>query len=230
MDYHFAYLFLDLCLLPVWLLLFIHRKDLRKEMLVLGFLIGIAGIISEYWYLRDYWHPLTVFNMPVNIEDFLFGLFMGGIGCVFYEELFGKKLSSRKTRKHHWALIFIILAGISFLLLNVLFFYFKINSIYCSVIIFMIVAASFLFFRKDLIIDAVISGFLCGIVLLISYLVLLNFYPELFSRMWYLSNLSGIFIGKIPIEEIMWAFGWGMIAGPMYEFYAGLKFRKSRRY
>ena len=70
------------------------------------------------------------------------------------------------------------------------------------------------------------SGFLCGLIFLIGYLILLTFYPLIFQAFWQLDNLSGIRIGKIPIEEILWAFGFGMVVGPMYEFYAGLRFKK----
>jgi hypothetical protein len=229
-DYHFAYFLLDLCLLPIWFVLFVHRKDLRHKIMLLGLLIGIVAMITEFWYTQDYWHPLTLLKMPFSIEDFLFGFFIGGISSVFYEELFGKRFSNRHTRSHHWALLFIIFFGISELVLNLLFYYFRVNSIYSSFVAFAMFAFGVIYFRRDLITDAIISGLLCGLVLLGSYLVLLNVYPGLFIKMWYLNNLSGIFIGKIPIEEILWAFSWGMIAGPMYEFYAGLKFKKSGRY
>ncbi len=39
--------------------------------------------------------------------------------------------------------------------------------------------------------------------------------------MWLLPNLSGVLVAGIPVEELLWAFGVGMVAGPFYEFFTG---------
>ncbi|RJQ36043.1 hypothetical protein C4559_05575 [Candidatus Microgenomates bacterium] len=227
LSYQYTYLLANIFIFILfWLPLFFFRKDLRHKMLLLSILIGFFGPLSELWYLQDYWKPLTITNTSIGIEDYFFGFLIGGIGTVFYEEIFGKRFSNRHKRKHNWALIFVFISGLSFLIFNLLFFFLKINSIYASVITFIILALTMILFRKDLWLDAVMSGVLCSFILLICYLLLLTIYPEMFIKMWHLKNLSGLFINKIPIEEILWAFGWGMIAGPMYEFYAGIKFKK----
>lgn len=224
-EYQLAYLFLNLILLPIWLLLFYKRNDLRHKIILLSFLVGFVGMLSKYWYHTDYWNPLSLFNTYFLIEDFLFGFLIGGIGSVVYEELFGLKFSNRKTRKHHWALFFIFFLGISITISNLLFLNLGINSIYASLIGFMVVGLGFIIFRMDLIKDALISGAACGCILLLSYIILLYFYPLVFSAFWQLHNLSGVSIGKIPIEELFWAFGFGFVIGPMYEFYAGIKLK-----
>ncbi len=226
-EYQFAYLFLDLIGLPIWLILFIHRKDLRHKMILLSFLLGFTGFFATHFYYgRDYWSPLSITSSPLLVEDFLFGFLFGGIGSVFYEEIFGKKFSYRHIRKHNWALFFVFIVGCSSVIFNIMFFNVGINSIYAALIGFLTAGLGIFIFRKDLIMDALISGFLCGIILLIGYVIALRAFPLLFQAFWQLDNLSGITIGKIPVEEILWAFGLGMVAGPMYEFYAGLKFRK----
>lgn len=227
LEYKFAYLFLDLIGLPIWLFLFINREDLRHKMIFLSFLLGFAGFFATYFYYsRDYWNPLSIMNSPLLVEDFLFGFLFGGIGSVFYEEIFGKKILSRHIRKHNWALFFVFIVGCSSVIFNILFFNLGINSIYAALIGFLIAGLGIFIFRKDLIMDALISGFLCGTILLIGYVIALSVFPLLFDAFWQLNNLSGITIGKIPIEEILWAFGFGMVVGPMYEFYAGLRFKK----
>jgi len=55
MDNQFAYLFGDLLFLIIWLVLFIYRKDLRKEMMYMGVFVGLAGALAEkYWYAVDW--------------------------------------------------------------------------------------------------------------------------------------------------------------------------------
>ena len=115
-NYQYAYLLGSLLFLPIWLILFHKRKDLRKKMLVMSFLLGFVGPITEPFFIKDYWKPFTVTNTSVGIEDYIFVFLFSGIACVLYEEIFGKRISSRKNRNHHWALVFAFLAGISFFL------------------------------------------------------------------------------------------------------------------
>ena len=226
LDYQYAYLLGSILFLPVWLFLYFRRKDLRKKMIVMSFLLGFVGPLTESFFIKDYWRPFTITNTSIGIEDYIFVFLFSGIACVLYEEIFGKKLSSRKNRNHHWALFFAFLAGISFLSFFFFLLYVGINSIYASFISCIILGISFLIFRKDLWIDAIASGFLCGGLFLVFYVLFIQIYPDLFQRMWLLHNLSGYFIYKVPIEEILWAFGVGFIVGPMYEFYAGLTVKK----
>lgn len=74
MDYTYAYLMgTTLILGPVWLFVFLARKDLRKEVLSTSFVIGVVGLFSELWYRRDYWNPEIFTSHSIGLEDFLFG-------------------------------------------------------------------------------------------------------------------------------------------------------------
>lgn len=228
LNYSYAYLFGNLFLcFPVWLLLFVARKDLRKQMLLVSFLGGLAGPLSELYYLQDYWRPLLFTGWKIGIEDFLFGFFIAGIAAVFYEEVFGKRFAKRKTRKNNFLWLVIPLLALFTITFNGLFFL-GLNSIYASIIGFLLIALLMIIFRRDLWFDAVMSGLLVGTFMFVGYLILLLGFPELFQRLWLLKNISGILVFNIPIEELLWGFGWGMVAGPLYEFYAGLKFKKSK--
>jgi hypothetical protein len=83
-------------------------------------------------------------------------------------------------------------------------------------------------YRKELLLDGIFSGLLLGIIFMLEYLILLSIYPNLFEKIWIIDNLSGLTVLRIPIEELLWAFSWGLLAGPIYEFYLGLRFAKSR--
>lgn len=228
LPYQFTYLFADMVIgFPIWALFFWKRPDLRHKMLVFGFLGALAGPLSEVWYLKDYWHPLTITGTPIGIEDVLFGFFAGGIGSVLYEELFAKHFAKRHKRSHHWIFFVFPLAVISLYWFNHFFPGLAINSIYASAIAFGITTLIILYKRKDLFIDAVLSGVMAGAIFFFGYLFLLTVFPQIFEKMWLLKNISGITFGKIPMEELLWAFTYGLMAGPIYECYAGLTFRKA---
>ena len=60
LDYKYAYLVGDLLLALIWSILFLIRKDLRKEILSLSILGGIAGIATEVFYLQDYFNSYSL--------------------------------------------------------------------------------------------------------------------------------------------------------------------------
>lgn len=83
----------------IWLSMFCFRKNVRSEMLSLGWIFGMAGILSEVPFTVDWWQPPTITGTRIGVEDFLIGFFIGGIAGVVYEELCRKRL--RSTAEHH---------------------------------------------------------------------------------------------------------------------------------
>lgn len=194
-------------------------------MLIVSLIAGIAGPISELYYLKDYWRPEIFTGWPIGIEDFIFGFCIGGISSVIYEYIFGKHHSNRINRKHHWSWFIVPLVTLFIIVFNALFFVLKINSIYVSAIAFALLALIIICFRKDLLVNSLTSGFLMGLLMFVSYLVFLSIFPEAIHRWWLIKNISGVLINGVPIEELLWAFSWGMVAGPIYEFFRGLKLK-----
>lgn len=231
-DFQYAYLLGNLVALPLWLYFFIHRKDCRKEILIASFCVGILAILWAPLFLKDYWRPEYIHSSFFKnwslggVEDFLYGFFLGGIANVIYEEVFGKHFCKRRNRRHHWTWFLVPFFALFFLVFG-LPIYFGINSIYAALCSFVILSAFMIYFRRDLFFDALASGLLVGLLTLFGYIIFLALFPGVIHKWWLLPNLSHIFISGIPIEELLWAFGVGMVAGPFYEFFMGLKFKKS---
>jgi hypothetical protein len=228
-SYRYAYLLGSLFILfPIWLILFHARPDLRHAILKASLLVGIGGPLSELLYTRDYWQPQNIFGWRIGIEDFLYGFLIGGIACSIYEVVFRKALSRNRDRTHQWSHFILPIFAAMFILLNSLVFVFNINSIYASILIFISFALFALWLRHDLLIASLISGVFVGTVMFVGYLIFLHFYPQAIHRWWFLDNISGILVLGVPLEELVWAFSWGMAGGIMYEFFTGLKFIKYR--
>ena len=66
-------------------------------MLLISAYGGIAGPISQIWYIRDYWKPETITGWPISFEDVLFGFFIAGIASVAYEILL-RSMLMKKTK------------------------------------------------------------------------------------------------------------------------------------
>lgn len=229
---HYAYLFAIIIIFPFWLLLFMWRRDCWQQMFILGILNGMLTIPQEMIFLRYYWHPeyISYFywhGLQIGgLEDFFYGFFTAGIASVIYEEVFGKIHAKRKDRRHHWSwfmIPFIVVANLVFISpLHSL-----INPIYVCLLSCIIVTICMAYFRRDLIADILISGFLFGVINLVGFLLFISLFPDIIGKWWMLGNLSGIFIFGIPIEEILFGFAIGMVIGPVYEFLMGLKFKNA---
>jgi len=227
LPYKYAYILGTLLIcFPIWLLLFLRRKDLRKEILFTSLVGGFFGPVSQLIYTKDYWKPELFSNHTIGIEDFLFGFFIAGIAASIYEEVYGKRFAKRTQRNTNWHMNFISLVVVVFGTFFILTLSTNVNSIYASMIAFLVGTSIIFFKRRDLAKDTLFSGLFLAIFGLITYTVLLALYPDLITRWWFMDNISGVFVLGIPIEEIMWGFTGGMFIGPFYEFIVGLKFRK----
>lgn len=219
--YQYAYAIGSVIIFPLWLILFIFRKDLRREMLILGFFVGIFALLPEFlWFLKDYWDPLRYLTVFAYVwQEFLFGFLLGGIASVIYEFLFDKK---ERKGKIHWLHFFIpplvVLASFG-IFTNI----FHINSMYSNIIGFCLLLLIIIVSRPDLLVDSLVSGITVGILCMTGYTVMFFFYPRLIADWWLLQNTSGILIRGIPLEEIVWFFMFGLVCGPMYEFWKRVK-------
>lgn len=221
-DYKYSYLIGDLVLLLIWFILYYWRKDVRKEMMFMSLIIGFIGVISEFAYTADWWHPLTITNTRVGIEDFILGFVIGGIAAVCYEEFFKKKMYFRKLSKSKKVrdnknFVLIILATIIIFFIN--FSLLGVNSFYSTIIAFIIPLFLILFIRRDLVYDSLISGVLLTVISLISYIVVEWITPGYINIFWKQDFISGIMVLGIPIEDLIWFFFVGAFIGPLYEFW-----------
>lgn len=224
-DFQYAYLTGSLFFLLVWIILFLYRRDLRKEMLIMSLVVAPMGPLSQFFYLRDYWQPELFSGWVIGFEDLLFGFAIGGIAAVIYEIFFGKKYVKRHLPTHSKWMFAVALFGIIWMFVGSMVLNF--NSIYVSTLGFLIIGTSILFYRHDLLKDALFSGLLVGGLMFVFYLIFSQLFDGVIQEWWKLENISGILIFSAPLEELMWGFGWGFVAGPAYEFINGLRFKKS---
>jgi len=222
MDYRYSYLLGDAALLVVWLVLFFWRRDVRKEMSVISCVFGFAGIISQFIYVNDWWHPQYITNTPVGIEDFIFGFATAGIASVIYEEVFKKRIRIREIGKKKGLQedksIFLLGLLLSLIFLTS-FYSLKIGSFYSSILAFTIPMFYVWLKRKDLIVDSLASGFLLMLVSFLAFIIPELITPGWVQSAWYMENFSGIIVLNAPLEDVLWFFLAGAFIGPLYEFW-----------
>lgn len=229
--YRFAYITGDMILVLVWIILFIKRKDLRLEMLVMSKLSLFWIAISFVFFTQDFythvWRPeaLNILHLPFGVlgEDILYTFAFGGIAAVLYEELLGKK-HLKSLRKKNTFTHYLLFPVILFVSLLVSIRYLGLNPYYATYIGFVVGAIVMWIGRRDLIVHSFLSGIFLGtLYFFLAAFVFLPLFPHVVETWWKVSQLSGILFLGVPLEEILWAFYFGVFVGPSYEFLMGLK-------
>lgn len=233
----YEYLIGSLLVGLVWLILYSYNKRFRKEMmfgsllypLILIPLFLITKFLSYFiditWrYVPDYFNPNSLLNLSritggVAIEDFLFMFFVGGIAAVFYE-LVLKRKDIKANERHH--ILSILSFFVSYIIIAILSNFNPIyNLIISSFIGFIVIIVQ----RPDLLKHSLYGALtftLYYFVLVIGFNII---FPDALQTFWNLKNLIGITILKAPIEELLYAFSFGLMWAPIYEYVKGYRIK-----
>lgn len=206
-------------MLIIWIILYLLRSDVRKEMLTISPIIGIAGPIYEYFHIQDWWKPETITGTNLGPEDYIIGFAIGGISSVIYKEIFKKNNTTQSKAKNKIFCTLLILCIIIFL---AVFYILKLGSALSVFISLLLGTSIILFYRKDLITASLVTGLLMVCIGTMVYWLLLIFQPGFIEDFWYLDNVwyAKLILG-IPLAEYLWYFLVGTFIGPLYEFWHG---------
>ena len=218
----YAYLIGCLIFFIVWLLFFILRKDLRKE-IIFGSILALPFGFSEYLWVPEYWNPPSLFNLiskyGVGIESFLFFFICGGTAAVVYE-IIGRKKTVKTRLKYRYLFGPYISVALIFILLE---FLFADKTIYNAIISLLIGAIIIAIKRKDLINQIIFGGIFFAIVYFLLFLIFNRLFPDYISMTYTLENLWGIIVLGVPLEEIITSFGVGAAWSSFYEYIKGYR-------
>lgn len=214
----------------VWLILYILRKDLRKEMLFSSFVFAPFGL-TQPLFVPEYWNPVVLFRIfgIFDIESILWCFFTAGIVAVFYEEVFNLKLKTlpynKKSRVHAYVVYLLMVLMILFMVYIKHFTEFSVLRVSFIAIIFIFIY--FVISRPDLLYKSIISGTL----FLIFYIVSLSFvdfiFPGFILNQWTIQGSIGLKLFSIVIEEYVYAFLFGISWSVVYEEIKNIKLEKA---
>lgn len=222
----YAYLTWSIVFGVIWLLLYIHREDLRYEILFSSLLFLPFGL-TEPLFVPEYWNPVVLvkFFGLFYIESFLWCFFTGGIVAVLYEEVFKRKLEitnyDKKVRFHAY---FIYVSMIMTVIVMISIKYFTDLSVLRCSFLFMILG--FLYFvitRSDLLWKSLASGIMFTVLYIVSLLFIDYLFPGFILNQWNIQGSIGIKIHSIVIEEYIYAFLFGIMWSVIYEEIKNIK-------
>jgi len=223
--YKYTYLLMGIVFFVIWLILFLWKKDTRKEMLFTTILFAIAGPIADIFYTIDWWNPETITGTRIGVESIFVGGMIGGVSAIIYEDFFKKKIIKRKkkvgTKKELIIPPILILAVILFLAT-----YLIIKNSFLATLVALLIPTFYIWFkRSDLIPDSIFSGILLVLVASISYGILNLLTPGWVEQFWLFKNVPNVIIFNLPLDDLAWYFSAGLFIGPLYEYWKEIKFK-----
>ena len=220
----------SLILFVIWIIVFIFNKG-KKEMLIVSVLTMPFGL-TEPLFVPEYWSPPSLFNLALktgfDIESLIFSFAIGGLGVVLYELFFHvnhNKMSKHEMHlgRHKWHLPALLSGPVAFI---ILYFVTSMNPIYSASIAMFIGGIAAVLCRPDLKKKTLIGGILF-LGLYFAFFLSFNFiYPSAVEQFWNLSAISGILFLGIPIEELLFAFAFGMMWAGVYEHVKWYEFKR----
>lgn len=197
-------------------------------MLTVSLWTSIFGL-TEPLFVPAYWNPPSLFNLAQNtgfdLESFIFSFGIGGLVVVLYEKFFPAEhvfLSQREKNmpRHRYHKLAVATGPAVFLSLLA---FSGLNPIYIVFISLMSGGAVLLYCRPDLGQKMVVSAFIFTIFYFIYFFTLLAMFPGYVEAVWNLAGISGILVLGVPLEELMFAFGFGFAWSSVYEHFRWYK-------
>lgn len=218
----YAYLFLSLYVLAILLVLVFARNDLARISLKLGLIGGVAGLVAELFYFRDYWLPPTILGKGnISFEDFIFGFSITALSAILYPALTNTAFKNTYTPYRKIFGLFFLVGAIALLVFNILF---GINSIFVSSIIFALYSIIILMLRPDLVKPAVTSALFITGAIIVIYMILFNkVAPNFWNDYWFLvgTKYDVRILGNVPLTELLWYCTWILLGSVSYPFVTG---------
>ena len=210
----------SIAFLVPWLMFFVIYPGFRKAMLWSSIFTTPFGL-TEPLFVPEYWSPPSLFDLALttgfDIESLIFCFGIGGVGSVLYNMLTGTTLETvddeyrrLPLHRHH-----VMAFGSPFVAFPILWLI-DWNPIYPGIAAMAVGALACVLCRPDL----KLTTWIGGLVFLAYYWIFLEglewLSPGYLAAVWNMDDLSGYTVSDKPIEELAFAWTFGMYWAGVY--------------
>lgn len=204
-----------------WLGLFLSFPRYRR-MMAWSSLLTMPFGLTEPLFVPRYWNSPSLFDLAqrtgFDLESVVFCFAIGGVCVVLYDIITRQSLHpvgmrERTKRRHRYHRAALLAPAFVFPVLYLL----PWNPIYPAITAMACGGGATTACRADLTSKTLIGGVLFAAYYAVFMLLLEWSAPGYIERVWNLRALSGIMIGGIPMEEMMFGFAFGTYWSGIYE-------------
>ena len=223
MTYHYVWLGWSSAFLLPWLALYVTNPRLRSVMWRVSLVTAVFGLTEPIW-VPAYWNPPSLLELArrtgFDIESFIFCFAIGGIGAVLYNALTHRyfvpvSAQERRGRMHRFHVTALWVPFVLFVAL----YFLPWNPIYPAILCLVIGGIATGICRPDLKVRGLVGGAVFLGLYSIFMLGLVWLTPGYIPQVWNLPALSGVLIGGIPLEELLFGFSFGWYWAGVYEHF-----------
>lgn len=227
LDAQHVWLVWSVSFLAPWLVLFWCFPDYRRAMLWASLFTMPFGL-TEPLFVPAYWMPPSLFDLALrtgfDIESLIFCFGIGGVSVVLYNVITGSIFvpvseSYKHLSRHRYHKLAIAAPFVVFPLL----YFLPLNPIYPAFMAMIIGTIATLLCRPDLK-TKIWAG---GVIFTLYYWIFVEglelLYPGYVHQVWNLADLSGLMVYHTPLEELIFAFTFGMYWAGVYEHFTWRK-------
>jgi hypothetical protein len=211
--------------------LFVQSEESRREMLLVSLWKMPLGL-TEPLFVPQYWNPPSLFDLAqrtgFDIESLIFSFAIGGVAAVLYEFLTQRyehvlmRTKERHAPRHRFHVYVFPLIPLTFALLH---WITNLHNLHIAVITMFVGSLAIALCRPDLIRKMVLGSALMTALYFLYFQTLLLAYPGYVERVWNLPALTGIWIGGVPFDELLFALTLGALWSGLYEHAHWLRLR-----
>lgn len=218
---HYVWLIWSSAFLLPWFGLLVGVPRLRRVMIWSSVLTMPFGL-TEPLFVPRYWNPPSLLDLGqrtgFDLESLIFSFAIGGVGAALYIVVTDQALQpvaaeERAKARHHYHGAALIVPFLTFPVLSLL----PWNPIYPAIAAMAAGGAATVACRPDLkwatlIGGALFAGYYATFMALLAWSA-----PGYIARVWNLPALSGVMVGGVPLEELLFGFAFGTYWSGIFE-------------
>ncbi len=213
----------------IWAVVYVRLSgDQRRKMFKVSLVTSVLGF-TEPLFVPEYWSPPSLFDLAArtgfDIESVIFSFGVGGLVVVMYEYFFpvhemAVTADEHLVSRHRWHYAALGAGPAMFVLLMLVT---DLNPIYAAVLAMTAGALATGYCRSDLIRKMIVSAFLFTAFYGGYFMVLILMDNRFVDQVWNPATISGWRVLGMPVEELLFAFTFGLYWSSIYEHAAWRK-------